>query len=178
MKPGPKEEQVRALRLARSERRPRAGIVQSSTVKKTGSFSARVNLDAQAKVDRETAPAAPAAAKPEESDVANKRKIKSKKKVKRAKAKKVRAAAKAPARRKPARSPVSAKDVAEFICRDGGASMAELTEKFGIEAHPMRAKIHYARHELSYAIAEPVDGRYTGTRPAAPAAETGGPAAT
>ena len=64
---------------------------------------------------------------------------------------------------------VPATDIAAFICRDGGASMAELVAEFGIEAHPMRAKIHYVRHKLGYGV-ETKDGRYVGTPPKAEAA--------
>lgn len=71
--------------------------------------------------------------------------------------------------------PVPAKSVAEFICRPkskdnpkGGASMKELETAFKIEAHPMRAKIYFAKHTLGYAIEH--DGeRYQGTRPKAKA---------
>lgn len=65
---------------------------------------------------------------------------------------------------KPRDGRVSGQQVADFVSRAGGASMAELVAEFGIEAHPMRAKIHYARHTLGYAI-EVVDGRYVGTAP-------------
>ena len=61
---------------------------------------------------------------------------------------------------------VPARDVGDFICRDGGCTMAELEKNFGIEAHPMRAKIHYAKHKLGYDIKH--DGeRYSGTAPKA-----------
>lgn len=62
------------------------------------------------------------------------------------------------------RKAVPAQDVADFICQPGGASMAELEAKFGIDAHPMRAKIHYVRHQLGYAV-ETKEGRYHGTAP-------------
>lgn len=62
------------------------------------------------------------------------------------------------------RPAVPARDVAELICRPAGASMAELEKAFGIRAHPMRAKIHYARHNLGYRI-EVLEGRYHGERP-------------
>jgi hypothetical protein len=57
-------------------------------------------------------------------------------------------------------------DVAEFTCVAAGVTMEMLVKKFGIEAHPMRAKIHYAKHQLGYTI-ENRDGRYFGTRPVA-----------
>ena len=69
-----------------------------------------------------------------------------------------------PAAKKPKASGkkgVSAQDVADFICQPGGASMAELEAKFGIDAHPMRAKIYYIRNTLEIAI-ESKDGRYFG----------------
>lgn len=56
---------------------------------------------------------------------------------------------------------VPAKDVADFICRVGGASMAELEAKFGIDAHPMRAKIYYIRNTLKIDVTVK-DGRYYG----------------
>jgi len=59
---------------------------------------------------------------------------------------------------------VPAVDVGAMICREGGASMAELEAKFGIDSHPMRAKIHYLKHKLGYKI-EAKDGRYTGSAP-------------
>ena len=64
------------------------------------------------------------------------------------------------------RTTVPALEVAAFICRDGGASRPELVAKVGIEAHPMRAKIHYVRHKRSYAV-ETKDGRYYATAPKA-----------
>lgn len=74
-------------------------------------------------------------------------------------------------------APVPALDVANFMARPvghkdaplGGASMAELVEKFGIEAHPMRAKIHYVRHKLGWTV-ETKEGRYFATAPKAKAA--------
>jgi hypothetical protein len=62
------------------------------------------------------------------------------------------------------RAGVPALEVAAFLCRDGGASMAELVERFGIEAHPMRAKVFVVRHTLGYDVAVK-DGRYFGTAP-------------
>lgn len=44
--------------------------------------------------------------------------------------------------------------------------MAELVAEFGIEAHPMRAKIHYVRHKLGWNV-EIKDGRYHATEPKA-----------
>lgn len=65
-----------------------------------------------------------------------------------------------------AKTTVPALEVAAFLCREGGASMAELEKEFGIDAHPMRAKIHYVRHKLNYGV-ETRDGRYYGTAPKA-----------
>lgn len=62
------------------------------------------------------------------------------------------------------RKPVPAQAIADFICRTEGASMAELVKKFKIEPHPMRAKIHYVRHQMGYAV-EMKDGRYVGKAP-------------
>jgi hypothetical protein len=55
-----------------------------------------------------------------------------------------------PPQRQPGpRSPVT---IAEFIVASGGATMAQLEEKFGIKAHPMRSKLFSARHDFGYAI--------------------------
>lgn len=59
---------------------------------------------------------------------------------------------------------VSGQQVADFVCRAGGASMEELVAQFGIEAHPMRAKVFYVRHTLGYEV-EVREGRYHGTAP-------------
>lgn len=72
------------------------------------------------------------------------------------------------------RKGVPAIDVARFMARPadgtkgfaGGASMAELTKKFGIESHPMRAKIFYVRHTLGWKV-DTLDGRYFATEPKA-----------
>jgi hypothetical protein len=65
---------------------------------------------------------------------------------------------------KPRDGRVSAQQVADFVSRAGGASMEELVAEFGIEAHPMRAKIFYVRHTLGYDV-EVKEGRYLGTAP-------------
>jgi hypothetical protein len=70
------------------------------------------------------------------------------------------------AKKKAAAGTVPALDVADFMARDGGASMDELVKQFGIEAHPMRAKIHYVRHKLGWNV-ETIDGRYYATAPKA-----------
>lgn len=62
------------------------------------------------------------------------------------------------------RETVTAEQVAKFICAPGGKTMAEITDYFGIAAHPMRAKIHRAKHVLGYVI-EHKDGRYYGAAP-------------
>lgn len=71
------------------------------------------------------------------------------------------------------KKPVPAIDVANFMAREvghkdaplGGASMAELVATFGIEAHPMRAKIHYVRRNMpGWSVADlGDDGRYHAT---------------
>lgn len=82
----------------------------------------------------------------------------------------------APKKSKPtaAKTTVPAIEIAAFMARPvgatpgspGGASMADLVAEFGIEAHPMRAKIHYVRHKLGWAV-EIKDGRYHATAPKA-----------
>lgn len=73
---------------------------------------------------------------------------------------------------------IPAVDVGALICRqkghrdapEGGASMAELEAAFKIDAHPMRAKIHYLRHEMGYVI-DRRGGRYHGLPPTKKAAQ-------
>lgn len=151
------EKQIRALREAKAARRPR---VSNAAIKKSVAAI-------KAAVDKaESKAAAFIAAQPQETTDMKKPKTKTAEKrkptakEKKTKAPKIEAAKKAKAPKKG----VPATEVADFICRAGGASMAELEKKFGIEAHPMRAKIFYAKHELGYAI-ENADGRYTGTAP-------------
>jgi hypothetical protein len=110
---------------------------------------------------RDPAPARPAA-QPKETDVKNKV-PKAKRAPKKRTVPKLAAAAKKTAA---PRQTVSAQAVADFVSRPGGASIEELTKKFGIEAHPMRAKIYNVRHTLGYAV-EVREGRYYGTPPAA-----------
>ena len=56
--------------------------------------------------------------------------------------------------------------VGEFVCRAGGCTMDELVKKFGVEAHPMRAKIHAAKHQLGFKIEYDHEAkRYAGTAP-------------
>lgn len=63
--------------------------------------------------------------------------------------------------------PVPALDVAKFMARDGGASMEELVKEFGIQPHPMRAKVHYIRNNIPGWDVENRDGRYYATGPKA-----------
>lgn len=61
------------------------------------------------------------------------------------------------------RSPLA---VGEFISRPGGASMAEIEQRFQMAAHPLRTKIFTARHQLKFAITyDPVKKRYFGKSP-------------
>lgn len=61
------------------------------------------------------------------------------------------------------RSPLT---VGTFIARAGGASMAEMEAQFKMDAHPLRAKIHAARHQLGFAIEYDAEkGRYFGKEP-------------
>jgi hypothetical protein len=113
---------------------------------------------------RDPAPARPAAKREGDGREENRRKYRSEAAPKKRAAPKLAAAAKKTAAARAARE--RAGDVAEFVSRPGGASMEELTKKFGIEAHPMRAKIYNVRHTLGYAV-EVREGRYYGTPPAA-----------
>lgn len=63
--------------------------------------------------------------------------------------KKVRAAKKIASAKGVDRSPLT---VGTFITRDGGCSMAELEKKFRMDAHPLRSKIHAAKHKLGFTI--------------------------
>ena len=133
---GPREQKLREMRAER-----RAGTVSPETLRHTKSLLASVNLDAQA---AKRAPRAPRTRG--ERPVAKKTKTKSKKKPKRGASKKrvIRAD-------KLDRSPLA---VGTFIVLGGenGRSMADLEKHFGIEAHPMRSKIHAARHEHGFTI--------------------------
>lgn len=61
------------------------------------------------------------------------------------------------------RSPLA---VGTFIARKGGASMAELEKAFKMDAHPLRAKIHDARHKLGFKIDYDAEkNRYFGAEP-------------
>ncbi len=101
----------------------------------------------------------------------------------RKKAKKKAAAAKAKAKppkivkakavAKPAKKTASAKGVdrrpltvGTFITRPGGCTMAELEREFKMEAHPLRSKIHAAKHALGFSIEyDAKEKRYTGQAP-------------
>lgn len=156
------EKQIRALRESRNARgtskAPKASILKLKTMagqikagdKVTGALVGTIIATSKD----------PTMKKPKTKKTAPKRKIAAK--VKTAKAPKIEAAKKAKAPKKG----IPATEVADFICRAPGASMAELEKKFGIEAHPMRAKIFYAKHKLGYVI-ENKDGRYSGTPPKA-----------
>lgn len=161
---GPREQQLRDMRGESSAAAAtRRVMVEAVDGPKRGPA---------AKPPRATAPA-----KPEESVMGAKttkttKKAKSKSKAKRPAA---RAAAKSPKKTAAPkaggeRSPLA---VAEFICAGGagGVAMADLEKKFGIEAHPMRSKIHAARHELGYAIEFDAKAkRYVGKPPSKAAA--------
>lgn len=58
------------------------------------------------------------------------------------------------------RSPLA---VGEYIVRNA-PTMEQLAKHFGIDPHPMRAKVFAARHTLGFKI-EHKDGRYSGTAP-------------
>ena len=58
--------------------------------------------------------------------------------------------------------------VGTFITRPGGCTMAELEKKFRMDAHPLRSKIHAAKHKLGFSIIYDNEKKiYTGTSPAA-----------
>lgn len=62
----------------------------------------------------------------------------------------------------------SPRAVGDFIVAGGkdGVAMADLEKKFGIDAHPMRSKIHAARHELKFRIEyDSKTSRYVGSAP-------------
>ena len=166
---GPREQQLRALREAGLKRAPKkvhglaalnaaviAKIEAKPVVLPTGDSLRRELAPAEPRQQRQKTPPAPAK---KERAMAKKAATKKAAAKGKPKAKKV-AKAKTGAKKKG----VPAIDVANFICRDGGASMEELVKEFGIDAHPMRAKIFYVRHTLGYAV-EIKEGRYIGTAP-------------
>jgi hypothetical protein len=83
------------------------------------------------------------------------------------------AAAKAKAKAKRSAAPKKAKHVdrrpltvGTFIARPGGCTMAELEKEFRMKAHPLRSKIHAARHELGFTIDyDAEEKRYSGQAP-------------
>ena len=61
------------------------------------------------------------------------------------------------------RSPLT---VGTFITRPGGCTMAELEKEFKMDAHPLRSKIHAAKHKLGFTIEyDAKEKRYTGQAP-------------
>ena len=124
------------------------------------------------RVGKATAAAKPPAERPEASPPAKQEAEKAEPKestVRSKKAKKTppRAAVKGKtSAKKSAKSERSPQAVGEFVCRAGGCTMDELVKKFGVEAHPMRAKIHAAKHQLGFKIEYDHEAkRYAGTAP-------------
>ncbi len=86
---------------------------------------------------------------------------------------KARPTLKAKAAAKPAKKIASAKGVdrrpltvGAFIVASGGCTMAELERQFRMDAHPLRSKIHAAKHKLGFAIEyDAKEKRYTGQAP-------------
>lgn len=153
--PGPKEAALRALRegLARLP-------YDDPSIARTG----------RPKVTK-TAPAAPATPAREAKTMKRKSTAKARTMAKKASRPKKGAAKKAAAARaakkigaRKADQVVTGEQVADMICRPDGASMDELVAALKVEAHPMRAKIHYLKTRKGYAI-ENKDGRYYGAEP-------------
>lgn len=171
---GPKEQQRIDLRLKRYEQRgpgarPKRNMTEAPASKP---ISAPVEASAQPeesamKKRKATKLKAVSTGKADHFKVAG---LKQAKKRSRSEAsanlKAAKAAAPKTSKPKAARTTVPALEVAAFMARDGGAAMAELEKEFGIEAHPMRAKIHYVRHKLGWNV-ETKDGRYFATAPKA-----------
>jgi hypothetical protein len=145
-KAGAKELQLRALRDG-----PRTGTVSRSTIEETGTLLAGPNLDREEqkrKVKMTTKKQTKAAVEPKPG--------RAKKPAKPAAAKRVRVPG-------VDRSPLA---VGTFIARKGGASMAEIEAQFKMDAHPLRAKIHAARHNLGFKIDYDAEkNRYFGAEP-------------
>ena len=149
---GPKEQQRRAQRESKMTGRQARSATAKAMV---------AAVDGPKKVEP---PARPA----EESGVSKKTKKKA-------------AAPKAKAKTKPAAKAAAPKKVAAakgvdrrpltvgtFITRPGGCTMAELEKKFRMDAHPLRSKIHAAKHKLGFSIIYDNEKKiYTGTSPAA-----------
>ena len=144
---GPKEAQRRAQREAKTTRRPK----ELSAATTTRAIVAAV--DGPKKVEP---PAMPA----EESSVVKKAKKKPAPKAKAKPPKIVKAGVD--------RSPLT---VGTFITRDGGCSMADLEKEFKMDAHPLRSKIHAAKHKLGFTIEYDAKTKlYSGYTPAGGAA--------
>ena len=77
---------------------------------------------------------------------------------------KARAAKKVPAAKGVDRSPLT---VGAFIVNaGGGCTMAALEKQFKMDAHPLRSKIHAAKHKLGFSIEyDAKEKRYTGQAP-------------
>lgn len=158
-KPGPKELQRRALR--------EASAVPGKHARKMIFESPPCVGHSMPKT--ETPPAPPATQETAVKKTTKKTAAKRKPTAKKATSAKAPKAAASKARK--GKKPVPAIDVANYICRPkskdnplGGASMAELEKRFGIEAHPMRAKIYYVKHELGFDVVSK-EGRYYGAAP-------------
>ena len=154
---GPKEAQRAALRESKM------------TGREARSATARAMVAAVDGPKKVEPPATPA----EESGVSKKAKKKAAAPRAKAKAKPPKAKAAAPKKTaaKPGvdRSPLT---VGTFITRPGGCTMAELEKKFRMDAHPLRSKIHAAKHKLGFAIEyDAKEKRYTGQAPLKTAAE-------
>ena len=153
---GPKEAQRKAMRESKM------------TGREARSATARAMVAAVDGPKKVEPPARPA----EESGVSKKTKKKA-------------AAPKAKAKTKPAAKAAAPKKVAAakgvdrrpltvgtFITRPGGCTMAELEREFKMNAHPLRSKIHAAKHVLGFAIEyDAKEKRYTGQAPLKTAAE-------
>lgn len=178
---GPKEQQRIDLRLKRyAERGP--GAKRNMT---EASASKPINAPVRASAPtKETTvrklkkkPAKPAAKKRSRSEAAANRRAAKASVVSTGEANKFKVVMPKARKAKAEKTTVPALEVAAFMARPvgatpgapGGASMAELVAEFGIEAHPMRAKIHYVRHKLGWNV-EIKDGRYYATEPKAKAA--------
>jgi len=152
---GPKEQQRRAQREIKMTGRAARSATTRAVV---------AAVDGPKKVEP---PAAPAT---KESSVSKKP---AKKAPAKAKAVPAKAAPKAKITAKPAKKIASAKGVdrrpltvGTFITRDGGCSMAELEKEFKMDAHPLRSKIHAAKHKLGFTIDyDAKEKRYTGQAP-------------
>ena len=149
---GPKEAQRAALRESKM------------TGREARSATARAMVAAVDGPKKVEPPARPA----EESSVVKKAKKKPAPKAKAkppkiAKAKAAKSAKKVSAAKGVDRSPLT---VGTFITRDGGCSMAEREKEFKMDAHPLRSKIHAAKHKLGFTIEyDAKEKRYTGQAP-------------